>query len=65
MNTDKDPEFTAPEGNRMGEYLIPCLQCESVRAHNFSTAATILPYCTAWAHQTVVLKAEAVYVEGG
>lgn len=31
MNADKDPEFTAPEGNGMGECLIPRLYGDDVR----------------------------------
>lgn len=62
MNTDEHPEFTSSEGDRMGEYLIPCLQCESVR----DQAAHIspqLPPPRLSAHDCRVLKAEGVYME--
>lgn len=57
MSTDKQPEFTTPEGDGMGEYPIPCVQWSGC-AH-FSTAATTLPP----AHDYRVLKAEGVFVE--
>lgn len=57
MNTEKLPEFTTPEENGMGEYLIPCLECESVRDQ---AAQRTLPAV----HDCRVLRAEYVCVEG-
>lgn len=57
MSTDKQPEFTTPEGDGMGEYPIPCVQWSGCT--HFSTAATTLPP----AHDYRVMKAEGVLVE--